>query len=330
MRRLHDTVPIRMHLTRAVTLVAALFASSACSWVGLAGDGDEGLSAAPVESTAPGVDERAAAAEAALSTATQAWHDGDPLAAMAIATRALHEGAPPEIERRLRTLRTKARETLLSEQIARLSVLPDRDAVADGDAVRGVVRVQNRSSAPVRVARTADDSSASLFLLEIVRNDYDVYGNVRTTEFTERVVLEEDVDLGPGGVGEVPFTIPADSVRLTHTGFSTLHIGGHLRAVAVEVGATELFDALPLEPATVRVFQQGYEPLAEEPLVSLRRAIEKRSPPHVLTAAELLAPGEREEAVELLTRAAEDDPPLAFVCNAAVARLNALLAGGKR
>ena len=96
------------------------------------------------------------------------------------------------------------------------------------------------------------------------------------------------------------------------------------------MGATELFDALPLEPATVRVFLQGYEPLAEEPLVSLRRAVEKRSPPHILTAAELLAPGEREAAVELLTRAADDDPPLAFVCNASVDRLKDLLAGASR
>lgn len=325
--RLLSAVPHRLlrHLARAVTPVAALALFAGCSSTP-AGSGD-GLSSLPVESTAPGADERAAAAEAALSAANQAWRDGDALGAMAIANSALHDGVPEEYEAPLRHIRAQARETLLEEQVARLTVLPARDAVADGAAVAGVVRVQNRSSAPVRIPRTAEDSSASLAILEVVRRDFDVYGNVRTTEFTVRITFDQDLDLAPGGSADLPFVIPAAEVRLTHTGFSTLRIGGRLRAVAVEVGATELFDALPFEPALVRVFLQGYEPLAANPMESLRLAIAKRSPPHVLLAAELLAPDERAEAVDLLTAAAEDDPPLAFVCTAAKDRLNALLSG---
>lgn len=328
MRSLHTTVLLRYAMTqaRAVTYVAALVLCSAgCAL--FAGEPPDTLSMAPVGSTAPGVDERAAAAESAVFAATQAWRDGDALAAMSIATRALRAGAPPEYETKLRRIRSQARETLLSEQIARLSVLPSRDAFADGDEVRGVLRVQNRSSAPVRVSRTAEDSSASLFILDVERRDFDVYGNVRSAEFTIHVTLDRDLELGAGGAEDVPFVIPADMVRLAHTGFSTFEIGGHLRAVAVQVGATELFDALPLEPATVRVFLQGFEPLAEDPMGSLRRAVQKRSPPHILIAAELLAPGERAEAVTFLLQAADDDPPLAFVCTATADRLNGLLTG---
>jgi hypothetical protein len=311
-------------IPRAATLVAALFVFAGCSTIE---SSDDTLSASPVESTAPGVDERAAAAEAAVSAALQAWRDGDSLAAMAIATRALRDGVPDEYEPRLRRIRTQARETLLEEQVARLSVMAEQDAIADGDDVRGVVRVQNRSSAPVVIARTADDSSATLAVLEIVRHDYDPWGNVRSNEFTQRVTLTDDLELGPGGLADIPFTIPADSIRLNHVGFSTLRIGGHLRAVSVKVGATELFDALPIEPALVRVFQQNYEPMAENPMESLRLAIAKRSPPHILIAAELLAPDERAEAVDLLAVAAEEDPPLAPACNAASQRLKALLSG---
>ena len=327
MRRIQITVPFQklIHNTRVATCVAALVLVSGCAMFG--GTPDDALSTTPVGSTAPGAEESAAAAEAAVSAATQAWRDGDPLAAMSIATRALRAGAPPEYEMQLRRIRMEAREALLSEQIAKLSVLPTFDAVADGEPVSGVVRVQNRSSAPISVARTADDSSASLVILEIVRRDFDTYGNVRTTEFTVHVTLERNLELGPGGQEDVPFTIPAESLNLTHVDFSTFEIGGHLRAVAVRVGATELFDALPFEPAIVRVFQQGYEPLADDPMDSLLRAIAKRSPPHILTSAELLSPGERAEAVEVLTAAAGEDPPLAFVCNAAAERLKSLLSG---
>ncbi len=326
MPRLHSAVPFHaLHdHARVAALAAALVLLPACSLLG----GGDALSTMPVSSTAPGTDERAAAAEAALAAASQAWRDGDALAAMSIATRALHAGAPPEHETRLRRIRARARETLLSEQVVQLTVLPTLDAVADGSDVAGVVRFQNRSSAPVGVDRTAEDSSESLVILDVTRRDYDVYGNVRVTEFTVHVPLGRDLELAPGARAEVPFAIRADDTRLTHTGFATLEIRGQLRAVAIRVGATEFFDALPLEPAVVRVFQRGYEPLAEDPMGSLVKAVAKRSPPHILIAAELLAPGERARGVELLNAAADDDPPLAFVCKAAVDRLNDLLAGG--
>ena len=266
-----------------------------------------------------------AAAQAALAAAQQAWMAGDALGAMAIATRALREGVPPGFEAPLRALRTQAREALLDRQVARLSVLPELDAVTDGTPIRAQVRVRNLSSAPLTVPATAGDSSASQVVVEIVREDWDLYGNVRTTEHNLRVPLRADLVVPPGGSADGLVEVPAERTRLTHTGFSVLRIGGHLRAVAIRVGATEFFDALDLEPAHVRVFMSGWEQLAPEPLVALELALAKRSPPHVLTCVELLAPGERAHARNLLLAAAEADPPLAFVCHAGAARLKRLL-----
>jgi hypothetical protein len=158
----------------------------------------------------------------------------------------------------------------------------------------------------------------------VTREDRDVYGNVKSSEFTLRAPVEEDLDVPPGGEREVHVTIGADLVALRHEGFSVFRIGGTFRPVAVRVGDTEFYDALPVEPALVRVFQKGWEPMAADPLASLRRAVSKRSPPHVLVATELLAATEREEARRVLLEATKKDRPLEFVLRAALARLDEL------
>jgi hypothetical protein len=318
---------------RAVTLrVAALFACTLLSGCALfrVHNPEHEVPTGGVVSTAPGQDERAIAAESALASATQAWRDGDALGAMSIANGALRQGVPAEYEPKLRAIRSKAREALVTQKITRISILPDRDAVADGTDVRGIVRVRNVSSAPLSIPATADDSSTSQVVLHVVRDDFDLYGSKRSTEFNVRVPLENDLDIGPGGTADVRISIPAVHTRLSHTGFAVLRIGGHLRPVLIRVGATEFFDALDLDEAFVRVFMDGYEQLAEDPFGSLEKAVARRSPPHILTAAELLAPDERARAATLLLDAADADPDLAFVCRATAARLNALLVDARR
>mgnify|MGYP001189967311 CR=1 FL=1 len=322
-----ETSPLPGHgTTRAVAraaalaLCAALLALAACRTEKPLG---EGVVSTP---DAPATDqEREAAALAAVGSATQALSEGDALGALAIATRALREGAPPTQAAELRRLRAQARDLLVRQQVARLVVVPERDAIADGSDVRAVVRIRNLSSAPLQIPATASGSSPALLVVEVTRDDFDVYGNVRSTDFNLHVPLPGDVDLLPGGTRDLPVTIPAERLRLTHTGFSVVHVGGTLRPIVVRVGATELFEGLALDEGLVRVFMQGFEPLAADPLAALSTAVVKRSPPHILTAAELLAPDERERGAELLRRAADADPPLAFVCNAAAARLEALL-----
>ncbi len=280
--------------------------------------------AIPVETGGIDAGEAAARAEAALSSARQAWQAGDALTVMAITTAALRDAPPADFESALRELRSRAREALVAEQVVKLSVVPVRDAVADGDDASVDILVRNVSAAPLTLPAQEGESSRALIILEVSRDDFDVYGNVRTAGFSVRVPLEGDLTLPPGGETTLRATIPAKDARLSHLGFSVLTIGGTFRPVAVRVGATEFFDALEIESALVRVFMQGFEQLTADPIGSLTKAVAKRSPPHILTAAELLPPGDRPRGIELLDQAAEDDPQLAFVLEAAADRLRTL------
>jgi hypothetical protein len=265
-----------------------------------------------------------AAAERALASAEAAWQAGDSLTAIAILNQALVRGVPPDLESRVRELRVRARAAVVTDKVVRIRAVPVKDVVSDGEPVPVRIVVHNLSAATLRAPRREGGSSDALFVVSVVREDHDVYGNVKTSEFTVRAPLSDDLEVPAGGEREVHVSIDPDLVALRHEGLSVFRVGGTFRPVAVRVGESEFFDALPIEPATVRVLQKGYEQLAQDPLASLRKAVARRSPPHVLAAAELVPATQRDEARSALRDAAERDDGLAFCLRAALARLDAL------
>jgi len=269
----------------------------------------------------------AARAQSSFAAAQAAWSSGDALTALAIVNHAMLEGVPAELEGPFRDLRAKARASVVATKVCRVRAIAEKDAVADGDEI--VVRLEfaNLSTATLRVPRAQEGTSDALVVLQLVREDFDVYGNARSADFTLPSPVEQDLVLEPGRSHATRFTIPAELAKLSHQGLSVIRLGGAFRPVAIRVGDTELFDAIPIEKATVRVFMKGYEPMAADPFGSLKKAVEKRSPPHILTAAELLAPGDRPAARTILVAAKAKDEALTGSVDAALARLVALDAG---
>ena len=272
---------------------------------------------------APDAAEKTARAEAQLAAAQAAWQAGDALGALAITNRAIIEGVPSPLESAFRDLRAKARADLVASKICRVRVLPEKDAVADGTPVGIRIEFANLSGATLAVPRGVEGSSDAVIVLTLERQDFDVFGNERTTSYTLNAPVREDLVLPPGGVEATRLEVPSAMTALGHDGFSVLTLSGTFRPVKLRVVDSEFFDAIPIERAALRIFQRGFEPLAADPLGSLKRAIEKRSPPHLLTCVELLAPSDRAAARALLTAAKETDPPLARVADAALARLAA-------
>jgi hypothetical protein len=263
----------------------------------------------------------AARAESQLAAAQAAWQSGDALGALAITSSAIHSGVPAHLDGAFRDLRAKARAAVIASKVCRVRVLPEKDAVADGTPVVLRIEFANLSGATLAVPRGLEGSSAACVVLTLERQDFDVLGNERATSYTLSAPVEEDLVLAPNATHVTRIEVPAEMTSLTHEGFSVLALSGRFRPVVLRVGDSEFFDAIPIERADVRIFQKGYEPLAADPLGSLRRAIEKRSPPHLLTCVELLAPSDREAARALLVDAKAKDPPLTRVADAALARL---------
>ena len=267
--------------------------------------------------------EKEARATAALQQAESAWRQGDALATLAIVSRAIVDGVPSTMESAFRDLRARARAAVVAQKALRVRLVPEKDAVADGSPARVRLVFTNQSAATVRVPRAEQGTSASLIVVTLTRSDFDVFGNTRSSETTLPAPIQRDLVLDPGGKFESPLDLPAAVTRLTHQGFSLIEMKAVFRPVVLRIGESEFYESVPVEPARVRVFPAGYEQLAEDPLGSLRKAVAKRSPPHILLAAELLAPSDRDAARAVLESAKKDDPPLAQVADAALARIRA-------
>ncbi len=277
---------------------------------------------APPNTNAPKVDPDALSrAAAALASAEQAWISGDPVSTLAIVNRALVEGPPEEMQGPLRDLRAKARTAVVASKIASVRAIPEKDVVAAGASVPLRIEFKNLSTSTLRAPRAQKGTSDAVVILTLLRTDFDVFGNERSTRYTLRVPIARDIELAPGATLETKYVMPASMTQLDQEGFSVIELSGSFRPVTLRVGDTEFFDAIPLVPAKVRVFMAGFEPLAADPLGSLKKAVAKRSPPHLMTAAELLAPSDRSAARAFLLDAKAADPPLAPSIDAALKRL---------
>jgi hypothetical protein len=205
------------------------------------------------------------------------------------------------------------------------AVAPERDPIAFGEPVRVRIRLTNRTDREVRVRARPPGKSPTLFLLDVVRTEYDVRAQIVSARRQVHYPLRKDVDLPPGGSAEITFTLPDAGNERPLEGFRTFTVAGELRASVVELGRLRRYDAIRIRPAALRAFRPNWEHLADDPLRRVRQALEKGAPLHLLTATALTPSGQRREAVDALIGALRGGGPTDF---AAYAGLEYLTSAG--
>lgn len=308
-------------------LIAALFVGCASSGSGMSEA--EILSQVPVVNRAPGVGEGGAIplldrdeAEGRLRAARDAFLLRDYESCMAITTKALEDGAPAEVAQELKALRYDARRLLLSRKILEGRVLPERDLVAIGEPVVFTLVLTNVGGVPVEVARAFGPSSPASFVLDVVRQDVDIYGNVRAGSSRKTIELDEDLSIGVNRRGRIRFTLESGRPEDRHFGFSVMTVSGVFRPAVVRAGAEEYFTPVEVSAGEVRILPPGYEPIAADPMGTLDKAERLRAREHLLIAAEL-APPERQREVlgKLIGYLPRAEPGMADTIMAALRRL---------
>jgi hypothetical protein len=216
------------------------------------------------------------------------------------------------------------------------SIGAEREPIVLGDPVRISVRLSNRGTRTVRIPvrakrppptlsamgpRPAPETSRALFVLDVVRTEYDVNARVVTSRKQVHHPLRRDLDLPPGAVTEIIFTLEGAGNERPLEGFRTYAVGGQLRAAVIEVGGLRRYEALEIRTGTVRSFRPNYEHLADDPVRRVAQAIERQAPTHLLTAAALVPRARRGEAVEALVGSLKGGGPMDFAAYAALAYL---------
>lgn len=218
------------------------------------------------------------------------------------------------LEASLRVLRTE-------EDLLRVEVRPERDYVLFGEPVALRLRVRNVGREvvvlppPARGARRGDVLSPGAVSLDVVRTDRDIYASRMRRTWTQHFLWQaagsQEVRIAPGATHEIPVQIPAEEVGDPLVGLRVIEVGGTLRPARVQVGGQGRNVRLRVRPGRVVVLPAGYEPLVQDPLASMGKAVDGVAPVHLLLAAEFVARTRGTDAVRILARAlAEGDPSL--------------------
>ncbi len=214
--------------------------------------------------------------------------------------RALRARPDSAERRRLQDLLRRVNTGVLKVETLVGSMETEKSPVVFKESIRVRVRLRNQSGQRVRIPAASRGVSASLFVFDIERRDYDSRANIITTKSRVHRPLERELDLAPGASTEVILDIGVIGNDRPLDGVRRFRIGGVLRPNVLEVGGLRRWDAVRLAPVELRSFRENFEHLADNPVRRIGQAIQKNAPVHLLTAAALVPAGSRQAAVDVL------------------------------
>lgn len=191
-------------------------------------------------------------------------------------------------------------EALVAE---RSGIELDEAQPALGEPISGRVSVGPLSS-PVRLSG-GDEANPTRFLVRLELDDRDAFGDTATRHSSAVVALPAPVDFASGGVAELPFSVAAPAAGSI---LRTVRIVVELLPGCVQAGETSLPNGrVRIAASEQTLYPRGIEAIREQPLVTLRNALQSGAVKHfanVYLAAHFLArdpdPAVLHEALSLL------------------------------
>jgi hypothetical protein len=209
---------------------------------------------------------------------------------------------PSDIDAELTVLLRGLMEEVLELDTITASVVPDKDPVSFGEALRFRIRLHNGTGGPVRIPARLENTSGSRLVLDVSARSHDIRAQVTTRHRQVVRELTRDIAIPPGGTYERIVIVRPTQVgnEKPLDGFRTYTVGGHLRAIYVELDGLRRWEAIRIQPATVRAFRSNWEQLAADPVGRIGQAIAAEAPVHLVTAVALVPSASRTAAVDKL------------------------------
>ncbi len=217
---------------------------------------------------------------------------------------------------KMRELKAQLTTRRAEERLLRVDARGVKDYVAFGETVDFRVRLRNVSDETIMLKNPRDPRegySSTALSLHVKRTDRDIYATQMARRWTVNVPLYkaagEVIKIAPNGTHEVRVRIPRRDAGGSLSGLRELRLGGMLRPTLLNKGGRRRTVHLRVRSGRVVALPEGFEPLAEEPLESMRASLRSLAPTHLLVACEFVPTSGRLEAMEILARALEEGDP---------------------
>ncbi len=232
-----------------------------------------------------------------------ARREGNINSALVMIDHALRQNPQQNYVVLLRELKRDVLHDILEMKTIEGRIDSEKTPVVFGDPIRIRILLKNISGRRVEIPALRKKTSRSLFILDVVRQEFDIEAHVVLTRRIVHVPLERDLGLDAGESMEQIIEISGAGNEQPVRGFRTYTISGQLRPIRLEVDGLPRFEPVPLRSMRLRSFAQDYDKLVGKPLEHVVEALEKRKPVTLLTAAALVGPDEQQEMVDKLVEA---------------------------
>ena len=217
---------------------------------------------------------------------------------------------------KMRELKSQLTTRRAEERLLRVDARGVKDYVAFGDTIDFRVRLRNVSDEAILLKNPRDPKegfSSTALSLDVKRTDRDIYATQMARRWTVNVPLYkaagEVIKIPPNGIHEVRVRIPRRDAGGPLSGMREIRLGGMLRPTLLNKGGRRRTVHLRVRSGRVVALPEGFEPLAEQPLESMRASLRSLAPTHLLVACEFVPTSGRMEAMEILARALEEGDP---------------------
>ncbi len=212
----------------------------------------------------------------------------------------------------VKTLKVFAEERLLMKNVVRTEVKTDRTLYEIGEVVDVSVTIENLTTELLEVefapSEEIKDSAMRKYFegykpemyFRITYSQYDPLGTVSTSQLTQTIPVDKQVRLGPGERWVRTFAIDTMRDNPTNQLYRSYKVEGELRPMRIRHGGQTVFRRIAIDPLLVRVFPPDVDPVLQDPVGFLTRALEGGVPNDIFLCALLVPVKDLDRAIQLL------------------------------
>ncbi|MBI5359101.1 MAG: hypothetical protein HZA48_00795 [Planctomycetes bacterium] len=209
---------------------------------------------------------------------------------------------PPEYADRIKTLKIKCEEHVVSEQILNVSISQDTGICQSDQPVVYNLKIENVGFKPVQLAiKPPDDPNTNPFCkINIDITEYTAVGNFSSDNRIAPINLDIDIELKPNESWKTTLVLDTSSLPPQTAPYRTYEISASIRPTKLVCEKKDYYREIVSNSMTVKVFPVKLDDLRKQPLALLGKVLDKGNADEIFICSLLVNEEDKPAAEEML------------------------------